>query len=142
MLTVPAVLVTGRRRNDMYPALKLLHVTCVALSACGFAVRGGLAIAGSERLRARWWRIAPHAIDTMLLASALGLAATTGQWPFETPWLTAKLLGLVVYIALGSVALRFARRRGTRIAAWLGALAVLAWIVSVAVTRRPGGFLG
>ena len=105
-------------------------------------MRGWLAIVGSELLRARWLRLAPHAVDTLLLASALALAATSGQWPFKMPWLTAKLVGLVFYIALGSVTMRFARRRGTRIAAWLAALTVLAWIVSVAVTRRPGGFVG
>jgi uncharacterized membrane protein SirB2 len=65
----------------------------------------------------------------------LGLTLTTA------PWLTAKIVGLLAYIALGMVALRFGRTRGTRAAAWIAALATFGYIVSVAVTKDPRGFL-
>jgi len=61
--------------------------------------------------------------------------------PFATPWLLAKLCGLVVYIGLGVVALRPTVARPVRAAAWLAALAVAGWIVSVAFTKTPWGFL-
>jgi uncharacterized membrane protein SirB2 len=127
--------------GSLYRALKSVHVGCVALSATGFAIRGALAVRGTLARSGRWIRIAPHVIDTALLASALGLAWVTGQWPFRSPWLTSKLLGLFVYIGLGSFALRHAGTPRVRALAWLAALAVLAWIASVAITRRPGGFL-
>ena len=49
--------------------------------------------------------------------------------------------GLVVYIALGVVALRPGLARPVRLLAWLGALATVAWIISVAFTKSPLGFL-
>jgi uncharacterized membrane protein SirB2 len=92
-------------------------------------------------LQARSVRIAPHVVDTLLLASALWLAALIGQYPFVQGWLTAKVLGLVAYIALGTVALKRARSKPVRAAAFALALLAAAYIVSVALTRDPLGFL-
>ncbi len=38
-------------------------------------------------------------------------------------------------------ALRPTRPRPVRRAAWLGALAVVAWMISVAITKDPAGFI-
>jgi uncharacterized membrane protein SirB2 len=65
----------------------------------------------------------------------------SGQYPFVDAWLTAKVLGLTVYIILGSLALRPGSTAKVRILAWLAALAVFGWILSVALTRQPLGFL-
>lgn len=88
--------------------------------------------------RTRLLRVAPHVVDTLLLASAIGLAITTRQYPFVAPWLTAKLLALIAYIATGTIALS-ARpaSRTTRILAWAASLLIFAYIVSVALTRNP-----
>jgi uncharacterized membrane protein SirB2 len=56
-------------------------------------------------------------------------------------WLTAKLLGLVVYIILGSIALHYGPNKPLRATAWLAALLVFGYIVSVALTHAPQGFL-
>ena len=61
------------------------------------------------RLQLRWVRILPHAIDTILLASAIGLTILLEQYPFVHAWLTAKVLALVAYIVSGSLALKHAR---------------------------------
>lgn len=65
------------------------------------------------------------------------MAVAIRQYPFSADWLSAKLLALIGYIALGMVALRFARTRRMRLAAWLAAQAVFFYIVAVAVTRNP-----
>ena len=78
----------------------------------------------------------------MLLLSALWLAWSLRLAPAEAPWLLAKIVGLLVYIGLGVVALRPGNPTRLRAGAWLGALAVAAWIVSVAITKSPLGFLG
>jgi uncharacterized membrane protein SirB2 len=75
--------------------------------------------------------------DSVLLAAGVWLAVLLRQVPGESAWLTAKLVGLVVYIALGMLALRFLRSKGQRISAWLAALAVFGYIVAVAVTHSP-----
>jgi uncharacterized membrane protein SirB2 len=56
-------------------------------------------------------------------------------------WVTAKVLGVIAYIILGALALRDASTRRMRIACWFASLAVFGWIVSVALTRQPTGFL-
>src|SRR5690606_537940 len=124
-----------------YLLAKQLHVACVVLSITGFGVRGGLMLAGSPLLRTPFVRIAPHVIDTVLLASAAWLAWFLGQYPFVHAWLTAKVLGLLAYIVLGTIALKRGRTPGQRAAAFLGALLAAGYVVSVAMTRDPRGFL-
>lgn len=124
-----------------YHALKHLHVTCVALSAAGFVLRGIWMLRASPRLQARWVRIAPHVVDSLLLASAIGLAVWSRQYPIAQDWLTAKVIGLFVYVGLGTVALRRGPTLRVRAAAWCAALLTLAYIVSVAVLRDARGLL-
>jgi uncharacterized membrane protein SirB2 len=86
-------------------------------------------------------RVLPHINDTVLLTAALWLVLMSGQYPFVDNWLTAKVLGLTAYIILGSLALRAGSTPGVRLLAWLAALAVFGWILSVALTRHPLGLL-
>jgi uncharacterized membrane protein SirB2 len=125
----------------MYLAVKYVHVISVVLSLTGFFLRGILMMRDSPLLAERWIRVVPHINDTVLLVAALSLAAMSGQYPFVVGWVTAKVLGVIAYIILGALALRDASTRRMRIACWLASLAVFGWIVSVALTRQPMGFL-
>ncbi len=120
-----------------YLVIKHLHLTCVALSGVGFALRGVWMLMGSARLQSPWVRRLPHLVDSLLLASALALATLSGQWPFEQAWLTAKVLALLLYIVLGSMALKRGPTLIVRAAAFALALLVFAYIVGVALTRNP-----
>lgn len=120
-----------------YLAFKHLHVTCAALSGMLFLVRGAWMLQGSSMLQQRWVKIVPHVIDTLLLGSALVMVFWSAQYPFVQSWLTAKVLALIVYIVLGTIALKRGRTRPVQLAAFLGALAVFAYIVKVALTRQP-----
>lgn len=122
-----------------YVLVKYLHVACVVLSLAGFAARGVLMLRGSPWLNARWVRIAPHVVDTVLLASAAWLAWFLQQYPFVHPWLTAKTVGLLAYIGLGMVALRRGRSKRTRVVCFVLALAAAGYVVAVALTRDPAG---
>ncbi|MFA5912733.1 MAG: SirB2 family protein [Burkholderiales bacterium] len=118
-----------------YTLLKYLHVGCVVLSGAGFALRGAWMLQGSPLLAQRWVRVLPHVVDTVLLASAIALALMLEQYPLVQGWLTAKLIGLVVYIVLGTIALKRGRTRGVRLTAFGAALLVFAYIVAVALTK-------
>lgn len=120
---------------------KMIHITCAALSFCGFFVRGVWMLRDSPMLRQRWVRVAPHIVDTALLASGVVVAVAWRFSPLQQHWLMAKIVALVVYISLGMVALRFGRTRGVRFGAWLLGLLTFAYIVSVAVTKSVAGFL-
>lgn len=115
----------------------LVHISCVILTITGFVVRGIWMMTGSPLLKARWVRIAPHVVDTLLLAAGTALAVQIRQYPFVNGWLTAKTLGLIVYIGLGTIALKHGKTRRVRVTAWFGALLVLGYIVAVAATRNP-----
>lgn len=119
-----------------YLAIKHLHMTCAALSGSFFFIRGIWMLLDSPRLQQRWVKIAPHIIDTLLLASALTMAVWSSQYPFAQNWLTAKLLALVAYILLGTIALKRGKTKTVRTAAFVAALAVFAYIIKVAITRQ------
>lgn len=120
-----------------YLAIKHLHMSFAILSGLLFLTRGIMMVAGSALLQKRLLRIAPHVIDTLLLASALMLVFIGSQYPFVQDWLTAKVLALVGYIAAGSVALRQGRSKAVRIGAFVTALLLFAYILKVAVTKQP-----
>lgn len=126
---------------EHYAVLKTLHVACVVASGTFFAVRGYWMLRAPHWLGRRWVRVLPHAVDTMLLASAIALAIAIRNYPGTHAWLTAKVVGLVAYVVLGSIALKRGRTRAVRCGALAAALGVYAYIVSVALIRSPAGFL-
>ena len=120
-----------------YASLKIVHVGCVAASYALFVVRGIWMMRESSHLQHRWVRIVPHLVDTLLLASAVALAVMSHQYPLANGWLTAKVVGLLIYVGLGTVALKRGKTRRARVMAWLAAQAVFFYIVAVAIMRQP-----
>ena len=125
---------------DNYILIKTAHVTCAAISVSGFVVRGMWMFTGSGLLRHKLTRVLPHAIDALLLLSALWLLVLSGQHPTGRDWLTAKLVAIVLYIVVGSVALKRGRTALTRALAFVVALGLFAYIVAVALARQPWPF--
>jgi uncharacterized membrane protein SirB2 len=119
----------------IYTLLKNLHVACIVLSGAGFVLRGVWMMQGSPMLARRWVRVLPHVVDTVLLASAIALAVMIGQYPLTHDWLTAKVIGLIAYIVLGSIALKRGRTLAIRIAAFCSAVLVFAYVIAVALTK-------
>jgi len=117
--------------------LKLIHVSAVVVSFALFFLRGVWLLRASPVMQQRWVKIAPHSVDTVLLVSAIALAWQLGVTPFNSPWLTAKIVALLVYIGLGMLAFRFARTTAQRLTAWLAALLVFGYIVAAAITHDP-----
>lgn len=125
----------------MYLTLKMLHMTCALLSITGFIFRGTLKLQGSALLQKKFLKIAPHIIDTVLLLSAIGLAMTLQQYPFIDSWLTAKLIGLIVYIFLGVYTLKIAKTQPARVIGLILAILVFAYIAIVARAHSPFPFI-
>ena len=124
-----------------YLLLKHFHMACAALSGGFFLLRGGWMLAGSHLLERRWVKTLPHVVDAFLLASALGLAAWSHQYPGQAPWLTAKVSALVAYVLLGTMALKRGRNLRVRAIALAGALLAFMYIGLVATTKNPLPFL-
>ncbi|EIB4803472.1 SirB2 family protein [Salmonella enterica] len=135
--------------------LLTLHLICVALSVSLFVARYWWRYYGHALAAARWtrivppvidtlllWtRIVPPVIDTLLLLSGIGLIVKTHILPFTESgsWLTEKLFGVIIYIVLGFIALdyRQARSQQARFIAFPLALVVLYIIIKLATTKIP-----
>lgn len=150
-----------------YFVVKTIHQGAVVLSICGFFARGVGALTGAAWVQRRAAKTLPHLVDTVLLLSALALAWMLQLHPGNAPWLLAKIIGLLAYIGLGMLALKERRaapelvdppggRAGEdgpggitkpgrpmplRAAAWIAALVTFGWIVSVAISKQPLGFV-
>lgn len=124
-----------------YLPLKSAHVGLVLASGSLFALRGALVLAGRGWAMARPWRMLSYGIDTLLLAAGVTLWAGLSLNPFDNAWLGAKLLLLLLYIVLGSLALKRARSAAARRACYVGALLVYLWMASVALAHHPLGLL-
>lgn len=122
---------------DAFLALRWLHVVLAIVSVSGFIVRGVWMLADSPLRQARFVRVAPHVVDTLLLLAGVALAWLSQQYPFAADWLTAKVLALLAYIGLGLVALRLGPTRAVRTVAFIAAVAVFGYMLAVAFTRSP-----
>ena len=125
----------------MYTLIKHLHISLAAASITLFATRAWWSVRDTSRLRRRWVRVLPHVIDTGLLACGVTLMVMLRAWPQHTPWLAAKLVALLVYIGLGTVAIKRGRTATTRATFAVLAVAVFAYMVGVAVRHHPASWL-
>jgi len=124
-----------------YATLKTIHMAAVVISGAGFFARGLGMLNDATWVKHRVAKTLPHLVDTVLIVSALWLAWILRLTPTNAPWIAAKIAGLFVYIGIGMVALRFGRTKSVRGIAWLFAMLTFAYIVSVAMTKDPRGFL-
>jgi len=125
---------------EFYPQIKSVHVIAVSSSGLLFLLRGLLVLVGRGALaRHAAVRYLSYTVDSVLLTAALMLVTMLPSAVFGNGWLTAKLLLLVVYIALGMLALH---ERGTvrrRAVCFGSALAVFGLIASIARAHHPLG---
>lgn len=124
-----------------YLPLKSLHIGLVLASGGLFALRGALLLAGQGWALARPWRLLSYVLDTLLLAAGATLWALLSLNPLVHTWLGAKLMLLLFYIVLGSLAFKRAPTAAARFASYVGALLVYALMASVAVAHHPLGLL-
>lgn len=124
-----------------YSLIKALHISAALSSFAFFLLRATWSLRASPMMQRRWVRVLPHVLDTGLLALGVSLMIMLSAWPQQTPWLAAKLSALLLYIVLGSVAIK--RGRSPAQKAVFAALAALVFLymLSVAFSHNPLGFL-
>ncbi len=126
--------------EEFYLQIRQVHIGAVLTSGALFLLRG----LGLNLFNAAWPMWAPvryvsYTIDTVLLTAALMLMTIVHQYPFMHAWLTVKLVLLVVYIVLGSFALKRAKTRRARLGFFAAALLVFGYIYYVARAHHPLG---
>ncbi len=122
-----------------YPQIKDVHIAAVTASGLLFCARGIGVQAGARWAMAAPVRWSSYTIDTVLLLAALALTTIVHQYPFVNGWLTAKVCWLVVYVLLGTLALKRGRTPAVRRTCFVAALVVYAYIISIAIAHDPAG---
>jgi len=120
-----------------YLYIKHLHATAAFVSIVLFIIRAVWSVKGSPLLQSGFARVAPHIIDTILLLAGIYLASVVG---WHQPWIAAKIVGLVLYIGIGTLAIKRGKTPASRAAAAVIAVVIFAYIVSVAITKQPLGW--
>lgn len=118
----------------MYEILKHTHLSMIVLSILLFQWRFLKYRLRNRRLGSAL-RVAPHVIDTILLATGVGMLVLLGVSPWKIPWLSAKLLALLLYIGLGMVAMK--SRQPINVLAYVLATLVFFYMLLVAVSKSP-----
>ena len=126
---------------EYYLQIRSVHIAAVLTSGALFLLRGAFLHAGAKWPMAAPLRYLSYTIDIVLLTAALMLATILHQYPFAHGWLTVKVLLLIVYVVLGTFALKRGATRTIRIVCWLAALVVYGFIISVARAHHPAGVL-
>jgi uncharacterized membrane protein SirB2 len=127
---------------EFYAQIKWVHVAAVLSSGGLFLLRGALLQAGQARLAmAAPVRYLSYSIDTILLTAALMLLTILPHAVFANGWLKVKLALLLVYVVLGSFALKRGRTPRVRAACYVLALCTFAWMLTIARTHQPWGWL-
>lgn len=124
---------------EFYPQIKFVHVTAVIASGVLFLVRGSLVQAGVAWAMAAPVRYLSYMIDTVLLATALALVGVLPVEVFANGWLTVKVVLLVVYVGLGTFALKRGRTAAVRRACFVAALVAYVCMYVIARTHDPLG---
>lgn len=121
----------------MYTGLKHLHMLCAVLSVTGFLLRAYWAFVDHRLLQSKLVKVLPHVIDTVLLASAIGMLVQLHQSPTALPWVMVKIVALVLYIVLGLAVLKWSKNNTQRLIYFVCTLGVIAYIFTVAFTKNP-----
>lgn len=122
---------------DWYLPVRHLHLSAVGMSLALFAARGAGVLMGAAWPMLSLSRHVSVAIDTVLLGAGVTLWTILGLNPWQQTWLGAKLVLLLVYIALGSFALKRARGRAAKAAFYAAALACVGAMVAIARAHDP-----
>ena len=123
-----------------YLQIRDVHVAAVIASGLMFLGRGALALARWRHVMHPVLRYGSMAIDTVLLAAGITLMFVIRQYPFVNGWLTTKLVLLVVYIVLGTFALKRGRTPRVRAICYAAALFVFLNIIGIALAHHPLGW--
>ena len=120
---------------------KHIHMTLALLSVALFTLRFIWLLVNSAKLQAKWVKITPHIVDTLLLALGVMMAVQYSINPLEQLWLGEKIIAIFAYIFTGYYTLKLARNKPMRIIGYLGTMGWMMLIVRLAITREPIFFL-
>lgn len=123
--------------STYYPVIKQLHILTALISLALFLTRFWMLMRQPVWLGKGWVRVTPHINDTLLLTFAVLLCFATRQTPLVTPWLTEKVVFVLLYILAAMFALKKAKTRPGQIIWFIIALLLFAYTANIAVHKTP-----
>jgi uncharacterized membrane protein SirB2 len=120
-----------------YLLLKNVHIFCVAAGFSLLFVRGLWMMRVYPPAPELWVRMLPHAIDAVLVLSALYMLLSMPrlEWP---AWMLTKLTLVVVYVLLAVMMTRGTSRL-QKVLDWVMGMLIYLHMTSVAVLKSPLG---
>ena len=114
--------------------LKHIHLLFVFIVTATYLYRIYLAERQPEKLQEKWIKLAPHALAGLLLLSGIALTFQGDWFSIAYGWIVAKLLLMLVFIALGLLTIK--SQGSLRWKAFAGSLLVLFLIAKIAVVKQ------
>lgn len=122
--------------SEHYLLIKHLHITAAYCSLAFFILRAAWSVAEDQRLKSTCVRVTPHLLDTLLLLLGVSMAVFLQLWPLPD-WLSAKLVALLLYIFLGTLAIKRGPTPPIRAAAACLAVLVFIYMLGAAHQHHP-----
>ncbi len=121
----------------MYLLFKTLHMTFALLSFSGFLFRSYLMFIDSKLLNHKAVLLVPHIIDGLLLTCGFWMAFMVNFGLFNQPWLTMKVLLLMVYLFFVGQTLSRGRSKKIRTVTFFCGVFTFFYIVGIAINKAP-----
>lgn len=119
---------------EYYLTIKSIHMTCAYLTISFLLFRIFLSVYHPLLLTQRWAKTLPHIIDTILLVCAIMMVMVIGP---HHPFILAKIVLLLAYIAAGYVTLKVAKTKTGKLIGSGVILLIFIIIVGVATHKSP-----
>ncbi len=121
--------------SEHYLLIRQLHILTATLSVTLFTSRFLLLIRSLAWQPKRWLKVIPHVNDTLLLIFAILLCIIIQQAPLITPWLTEKVVAVILYILAGMFALKWSKTRLGKIIWFIIAIFMFAYAANIAINK-------
>jgi len=124
----------------MYLEIKTFHITTVIISVSLYIYRFlRYYISTTNKPQPHWLKYLPHINDTLLFSSGITLIYITKFIPFtdSAPWLSAKLIAVILYIICGFKSMNNSTKRRNRIFFFLASIGWLLVIITLAINKPP-----
>lgn len=112
-------------------------MTCALLSFTGFLFRAYLMFIDSAWLKHKAVLVVPHIIDTFFLLSGFSMAMMVNFGLFNQPWISMKVMMLMLYLFFVGMTLNRGRTKMIRVASFFLAICTFSYIVGIALAKHP-----
>jgi len=125
---------------EYYGLLRIAHITLVTVSLSIFTLRGLLLISDNQSYRLKVFRYLTASIDSLLLIFGISMALMLSDVIAHATWFWEKMLFLLLYIVLGTLAINRLKQRRQQLIALVLSFLCAAQMLNLALNKTPALF--